>query len=212
MSKYTLRFSVLQGQTMKIGYARVSTHEQNTSMQKHALKQAGCEKIFTDTASGARTDRPGLDNAFNHLRAGDILVVWKLDRLGRSLQHLIETVKSLQEKKIGFQSLQESIDTTTSGGKLIFHIFSALAEFERDVIRDRTRAGLVAARARGRVGGRPALLAPKQVVRLKKLYDARKNTVEEICKIFTISRPTFYNYVNQKVGKNKKTIKKKRAK
>src|SRR3990167_3567842 len=96
---------------MKIGYARVSTHEQNTSMQKHALKQAGCEKIFTDTASGVRTDRPGLDNAFNHLRAGDILVVWKLDRLGRSLQHLIETIKSLQEKKIGFQILQESIDT-----------------------------------------------------------------------------------------------------
>jgi DNA invertase Pin-like site-specific DNA recombinase len=189
---------------MKIGYTRVSTHEQNTSMQKHALKQAGCEKIFTDTASGARTDRPGLDNAFNHLRAGDILVVWKLDRLGRSLQHLIETIKLLQDKKIGFQSLQESIDTTTSGGKLIFHIFSALAEFERDVIRDRTKAGLVAARARGRVGGRPALLAPKQINRLKKLYDARKNTVEEICKIFTISRPTFYNYINQKNGKNKK--------
>lgn len=196
---------------MKIGYARVSTHEQTTSMQKYALKQAGCEKIFTDTASGARTDRPGLDNAFNHLRSGDILIVWKLDRLGRSLQHLIETIKSLQEKKIGFQSLQESIDTTTSGVKLIFHIFSALAEFERDVIRERTRAGLVAARARGRFGGRPALLAPKQINRLKKLYDARKNTVEEICKIFTISRPTFYNYINQvnnkkenKVARNKK--------
>lgn len=189
---------------MKIGYARVSTHDQNTNMQKYALKQEGCEKIFTDTASGARTDRPGLENAFNHLRTGDVLVVWKLDRLGRSLQHLIETVKSLQEKKIGFKSLQENIDTTTSGGKLIFHFFSALAEFERDVIRERTRAGLIAARARGRVGGRPALLAPKQINRLKKLYDARKNTVEEICKIFAISRPTFYNYINQANGKSKK--------
>lgn len=204
MSKYTLGFEKSQGKLMKIGYARVSTHEQNTSMQRHALKQAGCEKIFTDTASGVRTDRPGLENAFNQLRAGDVLVVWKLDRLGRSLQHLIETIKSLQEKKIGFQSLQENIDTVTSGGKLIFHIFSALAEFERDVIRERTKAGLVAARARGRVGGRPALLAPKQIARVKKLYDARKNTVEEICKIFTISRPTFYNYINQAMGKRKK--------
>lgn len=172
-------------------------------MQKHGLKQAGCEKIFTDIASGAKTDRPGLDNAFNHLRAGDILVVWKLDRLGRSLQHLIEMIKSLQEKKIGFQSLQENIDTTTSGGKLIFHMFSALAEFERDVIRERTKAGLVAARARGRFGGRPALLGAKQIQRLKKLYDARKNTVEEICRIFSISRPTFYNYINQASNKQK---------
>lgn len=196
-----------QGKMMKIGYARVSTHEQNTAMQRHALKQAGCEKIFTDTASGARTDRPGLNNAFNQLRQNDVLVVWKLDRLGRSLQHLIDTIKSLQEKKIGFQSLQESIDTTTSGGKLTFHIFSALAEFERDVIRERTKAGLVAARARGRVGGRPALLVPKQITRLKKLYDARKNTVAEICKIFGISRPTFYNYINKITGKNKKKVK-----
>lgn len=194
----------LQGKTMKIGYARVSTHEQNTAMQRHALKQAGCEKIFTDTASGAKADRPGLNDAFNQLRPNDILVVWKLDRLGRSLRHLIDTIKSLQEKKIGFQSLQECIDTTTSGGKLTFHIFSALAEFERDVIRERTKAGLVAARARGRVGGRPALLVPKQITRLKKLYDARKNTVAEICKIFNISRPTFYNYINQVNGKNKK--------
>lgn len=195
---------------MKIGYARVSTNDQSTAMQKHALKQMGCEKIFTDTISGVRTDRPGLDNAFNHLRAGDTLVVWKLDRLGRSLQHLIQTVKALQEKKIGFQSLQENIDTTTSGGKLIFHIFSALAEFERDVIRERTKAGLTAARARGRLGGRPSLLTPKQVQRLKKLYDARKNTVEEICRIFSISRPTFYNYINKVNGKQKKQSKAKK--
>lgn len=194
---------------MKIGYARVSTHEQNTAMQKLALKQAGCEKIYTDTASGVRTDRPGLESAFNQLRAGDTLVVWKLDRLGRSLQQLIQTIKTLQENKIGFQSLQESIDTTTSGGKLIFHIFSALAEFERDVIRERTKAGLTAARARGRLGGRPSLLTPKKVARLKKLYDARKNTVEEICRIFDISRPTFYNYINKVNNKPKKSKQKK---
>ena len=189
---------------MKIGYARVSTSEQSVYMQRQALKQAGCEKIFSDTASGVRADRTGLDNAMNHLRTGDTLVVWKLDRLGRSLQHLIQTIKLLQEKKIGFQSLQESIDTTTSGGKLIFHIFSALAEFERDVIRERTKAGLQAARARGQLGGRPFLLSPTAVARLKKLYDARKNTVIEICKIFNISRPTFYNYLKVKNEKIKK--------
>lgn len=189
---------------MKIGYARVSTSDQSVYMQKQALKQAGCEKIFSDTASGVRSDRAGLDNAMTHLRPGDTLVVWKLDRLGRSLQHLIQTVKLLQDKKIGFKSLQENIDTTTSGGKLIFHMFSALAEFERDVIRERTKAGLQAARARGRLGGRPFLLAPKSVARLKKLYDARKNTVIEICKIFNISRPTFYNYLKAKNTKIKK--------
>lgn len=196
----------MPSKSMKIGYARVSGPQQSISMQRYALKKAGCEKIFTDTASGARTDRPGLDRAFDELRPGDILVVWKLDRLGRSLQHLIQTIKSLQDKKIGFKSLQENIDTVTSGGKLIFHIFSALAEFEREVIRERTKAGLDAARARGRVGGRPALLTPNQITRLKKLYDARKNTVAEICKIFSISRPTFYNYINQAIGKHKKTM------
>lgn len=195
---------------MKIGYARVSTSDQSVYMQKQALKQAGCEKIFSDTASGVRSDRVGLDNAMAHLRANDTLVVWKLDRLGRSLQNLIQTIKLLQEKKIGFQSLQENIDTTTSGGKLIFHIFSALAEFERDVIRERTKAGLQAARARGRLGGRPRLLTPNKIARLKKLYDARKNTVIEICKIFNISRPTFYNYLKAKNENTK--IKKKRPK
>lgn len=190
---------------MKIGYARVSTSDQSVYMQKHALKNEGCEKLFTDVASGVRTDRPGLDDALTHLREGDTLVVWKLDRLGRSIQHLIQTIKSLQERKIGFKSLQESIDTTTSGGKLVFHIFSALAEFERDLIQERTKAGLQAARARGRMGGRPALLKPTQVARLKKLYDARKNTVAEICKIFHISRPTFYNYVkNRHIQKRNK--------
>lgn len=194
---------------MKIGYARVSTSDQSVYMQKQALKQAGCEKVFSDTASGVLADRPGLDNVMNQLRAGDTLVVWKLDRLGRSLQNLIQLIKLLKEKKIGFQSLQESIDTTTSGGKLIFHIFSALAEFERDIIRERTNAGLQAARARGRLGGRPYLLTPQKITRLKKLYDDRKNTVIEICKIFNISRPTFYNYLKVKLKNDKVKAKKK---
>jgi DNA invertase Pin-like site-specific DNA recombinase len=192
---------------MKIGYARVSTPEQSLYMQRQALKQSGCEKIFTDTASGVKSIRSGLEKAMEHLRPSeDTLVVWKLDRLGRSLQDLISIVKSLQEKKIGFHSLQESIDTTTSGGKLVFHIFSALAEFERDIIRERTNAGLQAARARGRFGGRPALLSNKQARRLKKLYDDRKNTVLEICKIFNISRPSFYNYLKVKNTKIKKKV------
>jgi DNA invertase Pin-like site-specific DNA recombinase len=135
---------------MFIGYARVSTTDQTLALQRDALKQAGCEKIFTDTASGSIADRHGLEEAISQLRPGDALVVWRLDRLGRSLKHLIETITSLHTKGIGFKSLTEQIDTTTSGGKLIFHIFGALAEFERDIIRERTQAGLAAARARGR--------------------------------------------------------------
>ena len=148
---------------MLIGYARVSTADQTLALQRDALEKAGCERIFTDTASGARTERIGLDEAIDHLREGDTLVVWRLDRLGRSLKHLIETITSLNNRKIGFKSITESIDTTTSGGKLIFHIFGALAEFERDIIRERTQAGLTAARARGRKGGRPRVLTPKKV-------------------------------------------------
>jgi len=139
----------------------------------------------------------GLEEALAYLRAGDVLVVWKLDRLGRSVQHLIQTIKTLSARNIGFKSLQENIDTTTSGGKLIFHIFSALAEFERDLIQERTRAGLKAARARGRLGGRPPLLQPDQVKKMLEHYDERKLTVEEICKIFSISRPSFYNYLKK---------------
>src|SRR3954469_20103173 len=137
---------------MLIGYARVSTHEQNLDLQQDALKNAGCTKTFTDTVSGGTAERPGLAETFSHLREGDTLVVWRLDRLGRSLTHLIETVRRLHSQGIGFKSLTEQIDTTTSGGKLIFHIFGALAEFERDIIRERTQAGLAA--ARGRRGGR----------------------------------------------------------
>src|SRR5512147_779059 len=147
---------------MLIGYARVSTTDQTLDLQKDALQKAGCDKIFTDTASGAKVERTGLDEALNYVRPGDTLVVWRLDRLGRSLKHLIETITGLANREIGFKSLTEAIDTTTSGGKLIFHIFGALAEFERDIIRERTQAGLTAARARGRKGGRPKALTPKK--------------------------------------------------
>ena len=138
---------------MLIGYARVSTHDQNLDLQKDALQAAGCEKIFVDERSGAVATRPGLQHAMDALREGDVLVVWRLDRLGRSLRNLIELVGQLDETKIGFRSLQEAMDTSTSGGKLIFHVFGALAEFERNLIRDRTQAGLSAARARGKTGG-----------------------------------------------------------
>lgn len=182
---------------MKVGYARISTSEQNLHLQEDALKSEGCDQIYKDIASGVKTERPGLEEALAYLRAGDVLVVWKLDRLGRSVQHLIQTIKTLSARNIGFKSLQENIDTTTSGGKLIFHIFSALAEFERDLIQERTRAGLKAARARGRLGGRPPLLQPDQVKKMLEHYDERKLTVEEICKIFSISRPSFYNYLKK---------------
>ena len=187
---------------MKIGYARVSTNDQHLRMQEDALKNAGCEQIFHDIASGVKAARPGLDDALKQLRKEDILIVWKLDRLGRSIQHLIQTIKELSDKDIGFKSLQENIDTTTSGGKLIFHIFSALAEFERDIIQERTKAGLKAARARGRMGGRPPSLNEKQVEKMLARYHEQKLTVAEICKIFSISRPSFYNYLN----KSKKAI------
>lgn len=182
---------------MDVGYARVSTKGQHLSMQEDALKDSGCKEIYTDIASGSRSERPGLDNALSYLREGDTLVVWKLDRLGRSIQHLIETVAALNKRKIAFKSLQENIDTKTSGGKLIFHIFGALAEFERDLIRERTEAGLKSARARGHMGGRPSLLDNRQIKRMIEMYDAKKNTVAEICKIYEISRPSFYNYLKR---------------
>src|SRR5215211_5367331 len=137
-----------------LGYARVSTADQQPQLQVDALERAGCYRVFTETASGARSDRPVLEQVLDQLRRGDTLVVWKLDRLGRSLRHLVDTVTELAERGIGFRSLQEAIDTTTPGGKLVFHVFAALAEFERDLIRERTTAGLAAARARGRHGDR----------------------------------------------------------
>jgi DNA invertase Pin-like site-specific DNA recombinase len=179
---------------MLVGYARISTTDQRLDLQKDALRSAGCERIFTDTASGAKAERQGLTDALEHLRPNDTLVVWKLDRLGRSLPHLVETVRDLVARGVGFKSLQENIDTTTSGGKLIFHIFASLAEFERDIIRERTNAGLSAARARGRKGGRPKGVDEKKrqaALSLKKDLD---RSVKDICEIVGISRNTYYKY------------------
>src|SRR5919202_3150912 len=173
---------------MLIGYARVSTDDQNLDLQRDALEKAGCELIFDDMVSGTKACRPGLEQALSHLRRGDTLVVWRLDRLGRSLRHLIDTVTELQDKGIEFKSLQESIDTSTSGGKLVFHIFGALAEFERKIIRERTQAGLQAARARGKAGGRPKALTDKQGQILHQLADNRSNSVQDNCRTLGISR------------------------
>ena len=180
---------------MKIGYARISTADQNLDLQTDALKAAGCEKFFQDIASGAKDERRGLANAVEFARAGDVLIVWKLDRLGRSLKHLIETVNQLHAKGVGFASVQESIDTTTSGGKLIFHVFGALAEFERELIRERTNAGLKAARARGRTGGRKQKLTPKQIEMARAMVSDPNISINEICKMLGISKPTLYRYV-----------------
>ena len=181
---------------MLIGYARVSIRDQNLDLQKDALKAAGCEKIFVDEVSGAQAARSGLQQAMDHLRAGDALVVWRLDHLGRSLRNLVELVGQLEEKKVGFRSLQESMDTSTSGGKLIFHVFGALAEFERNLIQDRTQAGLSAARARGRTGGRPRKLEEKQRKLAARLYKER-TSVKDICQTLNISKPTLYRYVQE---------------
>jgi DNA invertase Pin-like site-specific DNA recombinase len=181
---------------MLIGYARVSTQDQTLNLQLDALDRAGCERVFTDTASGAKAARPGLDDALSHLRSGDTLVVWKLDRLGRSLRHLIDTIQALSERGVGFKSLQESIDTTTPGGKLVFHVFGALAEFERDLVRERTNAGLRAARARGRKGGRPKALTERQRRQAITLLKDRANSVSDICKTLKISRSTLYRYAS----------------
>jgi|SRR5947209_5889116 len=182
---------------MLIGYARVSTHEQHLDLQIDALKAAGCQKIFTDKISTLKAERKGLDEALAFLRPGDGLVVWKLDRLGRTLKQLIELVALFNQKGIGFKSLKETIDTTTSTGKLVFHVFAALAEFERDIIHERTRAGLEAARARGRSGGRPKIqdTDPKRIALAKSLYTAKDRPVKEICETLHISKSTLYRYV-----------------
>src|SRR5919205_877188 len=194
---------------MLVGYARVSTTDQTLNLQHDALTKAGCTKIFTDTASGALAERKGLTEALSYVRPGDTLVVWKLDRLGRSLKDLITRITELETRKIGFKSLTENIDTTTSGGKLIFHIFGALAEFERDIIRERTRAGLEAARARGRNGGRPkaaTLNDPKKVAMAQALYNDPKNSIADICKTLRISRATLYRYVDTERGREASTL------
>ena len=185
---------------MLIGYARVSTQDQNLDLQHDALKKAGCEKILTDKARGTAAARSGLDQTLELLRPGDTLVVWRLDRLGRSLKHLIGLMGELEEHGIGFRSLQESIDTTSSGGKLIFHMFGALAEFERNLIRERTQAGLAAARARGRQGGRPEALDKRKQQMAVDLYHQKKHTVQEICQSMGITPPTFYRYLGKSQG------------
>jgi len=178
-----------------IGYARVSTLDQDPALQLDALKSAGCERVFTDKASGALERRPQLENMLDHLRAGDTVVVWRLDRLGRSLKNLIALVEDLAEKKIGFRSLTESIDTTSAGGKLIFSIFGALAEFERALTKERTLAGLAAARARGRKGGRPRTMTDDKVLLARKLYDSKEHTVEQIASLLGVSRKTIYRHI-----------------
>jgi DNA invertase Pin-like site-specific DNA recombinase len=180
---------------MNIGYARVSTGEQKMDLQLDALDDADCEKVFTDKLSGATADRPGLEEAMEYARSGDTLVVWRLDRFGRSLKDLVTKVERLGEKEVGFRSLKENIDTTSSAGKLQFHIFSALAEFERDLNRERTMAGLRAARERGRVGGRPRALSEKDLPQVQALMRQPDVSTRQICERFDISKATLYRYV-----------------
>ncbi len=182
---------------MKIGYARAGPLDQNSELQLDALKNAGCEKIFQDKISCAKADRPGLTEALAYVRTGDSLVVWRLDRLGRSLKHLIEVVEEMEGRGVGFISLQEGFDTTTSSGKLIFQIFGALAEFEKNLIRERTNAGLAAARARGRKGGRKEKLTPQQIGTMRKMSSGRQHTVAEICRVMAITKPTYYRYLEK---------------
>lgn len=192
---------------MKIGYARVSTKDQSLNLQIDALKKAGCQKIYSEQISGAKSDRSQLQEMISHLREGDIVIVWKLDRLGRSLRDLVNLVSKFQESGIGFLSLQDNIDTTTPTGKLTFHIFAALAEFERDIISSRTKAGLEAARARGRKGGRPKGLSKKAQDKARlaeSLYIEKERSISEICDHLHVSKATLYKYLRSrgvKIGK-----------
>ena len=182
---------------MLVGYARVSTDEQNLDLQIDALKAAGCGELFQDQCSGSIDDRSGLSELLKFARSGDVLVVWKLDRLGRSLKHLIRTVEELQVRGVGFRSLQESIDTTTPGGKLVFHVFAALAEFERDLIKERTKAGLMAAKARGRIGGRPKAMDQTTVKLAKAMLGTKENSISTICEMLKVSKATLYRYTKR---------------
>ena len=179
---------------MFVGYARVSTQDQSPALQRDALEAAGCEKTFEEKASGAQRDRPQLTAALEYMRDGDTLVVWRLDRLARSLKQLIETVEDLDARGIGFRSLTENIDTTTSGGKLVFHIFAALAEFERGIIKERTKAGLDAARARGRVGGRPPALTDDDMIQAKALLADPDITVKQVAERMGVAVSTLYKH------------------
>jgi DNA invertase Pin-like site-specific DNA recombinase len=183
---------------MNLGYARVSTQDQDLSLQLDALNDAGCNKIYKEKITGSKKERPQLQKMLGQLRKGDVVVIWKLDRLARSLKDLVGLVNEIQERGGALHSLNDLIDTTTPHGKFTFHIFAALAEFELDIIRERTKAGLAAARARGRIGGRPKGLSKKAqhtAIIAEKLYQERELTVKEICEQLSISRGTFYNYL-----------------
>ena len=190
---------------MKIGYARVSTLEQNLDLQIDALKKEGCKKVIADKISGSVAEREGLLKLKEDLREGDTLVVWRLDRLGRSLKDLIKWVEWFEEKGVIFKSIQESIDTATSTGKLVFHIFGALSEFERNLIRERSRAGVEAARSRGRQGGRPLKLKAEKRQLAVDLYQGQKHSIKQICEMVGISKPTLYKYVDRNRGVHLKT-------
>lgn len=181
-----------------IGYARVSTGDQDLNLQVDDLEAAECALVFTDKVSGAKGDRPGLEKCLSELQPGDTLVVWRLDRLGRSMQHLVSVVSDLKERNIGFKSLRNgAIDTTTTSGELVFNIFAALAQFERELIRERTQAGLLAARARGRMGGRKPVAPRDPKVRMaKKMHLDRSMSINEICSTLRISKATFYRYIS----------------
>jgi DNA invertase Pin-like site-specific DNA recombinase len=183
-----------------VGYARVSTCEQKPALQHDALTTAGCVKVFIDIASGVKADRPQLAAALDYLRPGDVLTVWQLDRLGRSMRHLIDTVTGLHEQGVQFRSLRENIDTTTASGKLTFHLFAALAEFERDLLRERTTAGLAAIatrRARGRRGGRPRKMPPEKIAVARQMYASHEYTVDQIARTFGVSRGTVYQHLDR---------------
>lgn len=182
---------------MKIGYARVSTFEQNLDLQVDALKKEGCDKIYIDKISGSVSERKELLKALEHLREGDTLVVWRLDRLGRSLKHLIRLLDDFEGQGVVFKSIMENLDTSSASGRLIFHIFGALTEFERNLIKERTTAGLASARARGRLGGRNKKLNREKREHTVKLYQEKKYTVKEICDLMGISKPTLYAYIRE---------------
>jgi DNA invertase Pin-like site-specific DNA recombinase len=186
---------------MQIGYARVSTKEQSFDLQVDALRKIGCDKVLKEVVSGANAERPVLNTLLRDLRPGDVLVIWKLDRLGRSLRHLVELAGTLMEQDVGLKSLNDPIDTTTPQGRLTFNLFASLAEFERDLIRERTQAGLSAARARGRKGGRPKGLPPqaeRTAYAAETLYRERKLSVREIAEELGIAKSTLYDYLRHR--------------
>jgi DNA invertase Pin-like site-specific DNA recombinase len=178
-----------------IGYARVSTVDQNLALQRDALTEAGCDRIFTEQLSGAVTDRPELASALSYARSGDTIVVWKLDRLARSIKQLIDTVESLRVRGVGFRSLTEALDTTTAQGRLVFHMFSALAEFERSLIRERTQAGLAAAKRVGRTGGRPPKLTDDDIEAAKAMLTNPDIGVASVANRLGVSLATLYRYI-----------------